>query len=360
MKNNFKVLGIMSGTSLDGLDLALCDFKKDNGKWSFTILKSSLVKYPSRWSERLHGAFDLSAHEYLKLDVDYGKFLGDQCKKFLSTIRAKPDFISSHGHTIFHQPSSGFTAQIGNGNMIHAVTGLPVVFDLRSLDVSLKGQGAPLVPAGDKYLFSGYDICLNLGGIANLSADINGERKAYDICFCNMPMNMLMEQTGKRYDKNGALAAEGEVNDKLLASLRRAYKPLRKRRPSLGKEIFLKSIEPLLKGKSPSRADKLATLVESASEEIALAAKETGGRTMMCTGGGAFNSFLMSRILEHCGDNVSIIVPDTEVVKYKEAMVFAFLGVLRVCNEINSFRSVTGAFRDSSGGVMVGFDNAMA
>jgi anhydro-N-acetylmuramic acid kinase len=359
MKNNFKVLGIMSGTSMDGLDLALCDFSRVNGKWTFSIAKSMLVKYSSQWLRRLHGAFDLSGEEYLKLDADYGKFLGDQCNKFLSTMRTKPDFISSHGHTIFHQPSRGFTAQIGNGNVIHAVTGLPVVFDLRSLDVSLKGQGAPLVPAGDKYLFSDYDICLNLGGIANLSADIDGQRKAYDICFCNMPMNFLMEQTGKRYDKNGGLAAKGEVDNKLLVSLRKAYMPLRKKRPSLGKEIFQKRIEPLLKGKLPSRADKLATLVESAAEEIAFAAKESGGRTMMCTGGGAFNAFLMARILEHCGDSVSIIVPDTDVVKYKEAMVFAFLGVLRVCNETNSFRSVTGAIRDSSGGVMVGFDKTV-
>lgn len=350
----------MSGTSLDGLDLAFCEFVFSDNQWRYKLIKTALVKYPGSWRERLDNAFDLPAFEFARLDVDFGTFLGKQCASFIAQNKLRVDFISSHGHTIFHQPEKGFTSQIGNGNAIHAVTDLPVVCDFRSLDVIRGGEGAPLVPVGDKLLFHEYDICLNLGGIANLSAEINKARRAFDVCYCNMGLNYLVEQVGKKYDKGGMLAADGNVNEKLLSAFDKNYASIRKKRPSLGKERFLKDFKPLLDNKRIPLEDRLATMVESTAKEIARAAIDMKRKSMLCTGGGAFNAYLMSRILHHCHDVISIIIPEDEVVKYKEALVFAFLGVLRVSNQVNCLKSVTNATTDSSSGVMVGFKNTVA
>ncbi|HYG20332.1 MAG TPA: anhydro-N-acetylmuramic acid kinase, partial [Ohtaekwangia sp.] len=243
-----------------------------------------------------------------------------------------------------------------NGNAIHAASGLPVVWDFRSLDVMLGGQGAPLVPAGDKLLFSAYDICLNLGGIANLSMDTGGARKAFDICFANMGLNYLAAKAGKVFDVNGNLSASGELNKGMLRSLTKIYSTLRRSRPSLGREFFERKIRPLLDDDTISIADRLRTFTESIAAEIA-AALPPGGKkkNMLCTGGGAFNAFLMSRILEHCEPYSELILPDEEIVKFKEALVFAFLGVLRITGRHNCLKSVTGASRDNTGGVVVGW-----
>jgi anhydro-N-acetylmuramic acid kinase len=355
MKNNFNVIGVMSGTSLDGLDIASCEFHKTGKHWSFLIQHASLTPYPARFRQRLSDANRTSAQDLMTLDADLGKFIGKACHKFIQTNGVRPDFIASHGHTIFHQPHRGFTTQVGNGNAIHAAAGVPVICDFRSLDVMLGGQGAPLVPAGDRSLFADHDICLNMGGIANLSADVNGERKAFDICFCNMALNYLMNMTGKEFDKGGALSSTGEVNGRLLSDLQKIYRKWRTKRPSLGREQFDQFLKPLLDNKKIAMKDKLATATESAAMEIIAAAETMKGKSMLCTGGGTFNSFLVSRILHHAGDNISIVIPEDDVVKFKEALVFAFLGILRFRGEMNCLRSVTGATRDSSAGVMIGF-----
>jgi anhydro-N-acetylmuramic acid kinase len=355
MKNNFKVIGMMSGTSLDGLDIAFCEFRKDKRSWDFEIQKAAVIRYPRTWGKRLSEAHLLSSEELMSLDSDFGKYLGQACRKFVLENGLDPEFICSHGHTVLHQPQRGFTLQIGNGNAIHAETGLPVVYDFRSLDVMHGGQGAPLVPAGDKFLFSDNEICLNLGGIANLSADVASSRKAFDICFCNMALNYLMGKKGKEYDHGGNFSSTGLVNEKLLRQLARVYRPLKKKRPSLGREMFEKWVKPLLDDKSISIEDKLATCTESAAIEIVEAAVGMKGKSMLCTGGGAFNSYLISRILDHSADRIAIIVPDEQIIKFKEALVFAFLGVLRVRGEVNCLSSVTGASKDSSGGVTIGF-----
>jgi anhydro-N-acetylmuramic acid kinase len=353
MKNKLKVLGMMSGTSLDGLDLAFCEFWQNAKGWNYKTVKCEWKRYPSSIVKKLAGAHELRGEEFVHLDSEYGVYLGQAASEFLRAYALKADFIASHGHTVFHQPAKGFTSQIGNGVAIHTQTGVPVIYDFRTMDVMLGGQGAPLVPIGDELLFSDTDICLNLGGIANLSARMGKQRKAFDICFCNMVLNKLVAERGKKYDKDGVLAAAGEVDQGLLKKLSKVYRDL-KGRPSLGREIFSRKVEPIFTGSSSSLEDKLATAVESAALEIARAAKETGGKSMLCTGGGAFNSFLMSRILEHCGDDVSVVIPDEEIVKFKEAIVFGFLGVLRVYGNNNALRSVTGASRDSSGGVIAG------
>jgi anhydro-N-acetylmuramic acid kinase len=355
-KNTFRVIGLMSGTSLDGLDIAFCVFKKNNSGWTYQIEKATTLRYPKSWQTQLANAHTLSGEDLLALDSKYGSLLGKAVLDFIRKYDLNPDFIASHGHTIFHQPSKGFTYQLGNGNAIHAVCGIPVVYDFRTLDVMLGGEGAPLVPAGDKFLFQDHDVCLNLGGIANLSTDVKKQRIAYDICFCNMPLNYLAAKTGREIDRGGIMASEGEVNSLLLQKLTKANNALKKKRPSLGREIFEKQFRALLDQEDISVKDRLRTCVESTATEIMeaiLLSKKNA--TVLCTGGGAFNSFLVARMLEHAGDNASLIIPDEDVVKFKEALVFAFLGVLRVRGEVNCLKSVTHAQRNNSGGVLTGF-----
>lgn len=345
----------MSGTSLDGLDIAYCQFSKRKTGWKYVIKKATTIKYSNAWTQKLSTAQHLSPEKLIALDIEFGKFLGRVCDAFINKHQIKVDFISSHGHTIYHQPKNGFTYQIGNGNALHAACGIPVIYDFRSLDVQLGGEGAPLVPAGDKLLFAEYDVCLNLGGIANLSMDIKGKRIAYDICFINMGLNYLASKIGKAYDEGGQLAATGTTDPAMLKELNRIYISLHRKRPSLGREMFEKSIKPILDTPSIKLEDKLRTLTESAAREIAMAIG-SGKRNpkVLCTGGGTFNSFFVSCLLEHCGDNAILIIPDEDVVKFKEALVFSFLGVLRMNRQTNCFQSVTGARRNSCGGVLVG------
>lgn len=355
-KEKYKVIGLMSGTSLDGLDIAYCTFSNSEEGWNFKIEKAQTIKYPSSWINKLSQAHQLTGEQLIELDVAYGHYLGKVTKEFLSLNKLKADFIASHGHTIFHQPKKGFTYQLGNGNALYAATGTPIVYDFRTLDIVLGGEGAPLVPAGDKFLFQEYDVCLNLGGIANLSTDVKKQRIAYDICFTNMGLNYLASLAGKKYDKDGTLASEGEVNQALLNNLNKIYKRFHNKRPSLGRELFEQHILPLLSNKKISLEDRLRTFTESSAQEIINAiVTHKKGVKVLCTGGGAFNSFLISRMLEIGGDDVTLIIPEDEIVKFKEALVFAFLGLLRVRDEINCLKSVTGASRDSSGGILAGF-----
>jgi anhydro-N-acetylmuramic acid kinase len=355
MKNTYKVIGLMSGTSMDGVDIACCTFSLKK-RWKFDVQHSETIHYSSDWLSKLKEAHTLSAEELLELDHAYGKFLGELCKKFITRHRIKNvDFISSHGHTIFHQPEKKFTLQIGNGNALHAAAGLPVIFDFRSLDVAQGGQGAPLVPIGDRLLFSDYDVCLNLGGIANLSTEQKRKRVAFDICYVNMGLNYLANKTGKKYDQGGDLSSSGEVNKKLLDDLNRAYSKSKQKRPALTRELFEKDIQSLLDQENISIKDRLRTFTESAAQQIAEAIlKLKKGGTVLCTGGGAFNSFFMYRLIENCGDDAAIIIPEPDVVNFKEAIVFAFLGVLRSRGEVNCLKSVTGASQDNSGGTTIG------
>lgn len=344
----------MSGTSLDGVDIAYCTFSFKK-RWTFAIEKAETIRYSSEWFEKLKDAHTLSAEHLLELDHAYGKFLGGLCKNFIKKHKIKSvDFIASHGHTIFHQPEKGFTLQIGNGNDIHTLTGLPVIFDFRSLDVANGGQGAPLVPIGDKFLFDDYDVCLNLGGIANLSYELKKQRVAFDVCYVNMGLNYLAAKVGKKYDEQGDLASSGELNKELFNKLNAVYVTSKQTRPALAREFFEKKIQPLLDQEKISVQDRLTTFVESIAQQLAEVILKSGkNRTVLCTGGGTLNSFLMYRLVEHCGDDATLVIPEKEVIDFKEAIVFAFLGVLRTRNEINCLKSVTGATQDSSSGLMI-------
>jgi len=355
-KSKYRVIGVMSGTSLDGLDLAYCVFQKRQSGWVYSLEHATTITYPRQWLARLSAAHTLGGQELMALDAEYGTFIGQSVRAFAEQHKVRADFVASHGHTVFHQPSKRFTTQIGNGYSIYAAGGLPVVCDFRMQDVALGGEGAPLVPVGDKLLFHEYDVCLNLGGIANVSMDVKGKRIAYDICFCNMALNMLANERSKKFDKNGAIAAGGSVNKGLLSAIGKKYKRYQEKRRSLGREIFERDFIELLSDKGIPLEDRLCTFTESAAIEIcqAIASQKRNAR-VLCTGGGAFNAYLMVRMLEWGGDEITFIIPDEEVVKFKEAMVFGFLGVLRARKEVNSLKSVTHALRDSSSGTLIGF-----
>lgn len=354
-KQQYKVIGVMSGTSLDGVDLAFCTFSK-NTNWKFAIQHAETISYSKGWIKKLKDAHTISAEKLLALHVEYGKYLGILCKEFIKRHNFRGvNFISSHGHTIFHQPQNGFTFQLGDGNALHAASGIPVVYDFRSLDVMLGGQGAPLVPIGDRFLFSEATACLNLGGIANISFEQKSKRVAFDICYVNMGLNYLVNKIGKQFDKHGDLAKGGELNTALLKRLASVYNKTITDRPSLGREFFEKHIQPILDNDAYPLQDRLRTFAEVSAIEInQVFSKLPQGSTVLITGGGAFNSFFIYRLIDLCADHVSLIIPDDEIVKFKEALVFAFLGVLRLEGDNNCLMSVTGASKDSSSGIIAG------
>ncbi len=348
--NEYKVIGLMSGTSLDGVDVAFCVFKKKSNKWSFEIVKAETFPYENYWIKKLKNLHSKDVLTFVKTHSEYGCFLGKLTSLFLSKHKLKPDFISSHGHTIFHQPDKYITFQIGDGAAIAANTGLPVVCDFRSLDVKLGGEGAPLVPVGDKNLFSEYDFCLNLGGFANVSLDKKGKRIAFDICPVNIILNELATELNKKFDDKGEIAASGTINKNLLTELNNLefYKKLPPK--SLSKEWLEKFFIPVINDYQIPIKDKLRTITEHITMKVSASTSNTNSKKILITGGGVFNEFLITRIKAQT--NHQIITPDDRIIKFKEALIFAFLGVLRMRNEVNCLSSVTGASKDNIGGVV--------
>lgn len=344
----------MSGTSLDGIDLALCDI----GESGYKVLAAETVPYYEEWRQRLSTLENATALEYALANVELGHHFGKVINRFLEG-KESPEAIASHGHTIFHQPHLGLTTQIGDGDAIAAETGLTVVSNFRTLDVALGGQGAPLVPIGDELLFGEYDACLNLGGIANISYREGGLRVAYDICPCNMALNRLAAMLGYPYDKGGVNARGGQVQTCLLHALDALEYYAETGPKSLGKEWFVGQFWPVVKeyiGVVPSLStvrDALATVSAHIAMQIGrvLEAQKIG--TLLVTGGGAWNSYLIEQMGEYSPET-EITVPDELIVNYKEALVFAFLGYLRLGGKVNTLASVTGAKCDSVGGNIAG------
>jgi len=351
MQKEYKTIGLMSGTSMDGLDIAYCTFGEENGNWNFKILEAETMPYEEPWSSRLKTASQLTSVELLELNAAFGWHLGESVSRFLATKNLpSPQIIASHGHTVFHQPERGFTYQIGSGQHIHAATGIPVVWDFRSLDVALGGQGAPLVPIGDRLLFPEYSTCLNLGGIANISFEQDGLRKAYDVCFANIGLNYLAEKAGKRFDDNGAMARSGKLNESLLSAILAVYHSM-VQKPSLSREWFEEKLKALLDQDDIDLADRMHTFSESIAVMIA---QNLRGDKVLVTGGGALNTFLMERIQALVIEK-NILMPDKELIAFKEALIFAFLGVLKLRGEVNCLSSVTGSSRDSVSGMISGY-----
>ena len=345
MKNRLAI-GLMSGSSLDGLDLALVRFTNDEGRYTYEIIEADTLPYPQYWHDQLAGAF-LSKPEGLKpLDKEYGTYLGTQVKEFVEKHHVEPDFVASHGHTVFHKPEQHYTLQIGDGQALADACGLTVVNDFRTEDVLKGGQGAPLVPIGDQLLFAEYDICLNIGGIANLSYERDNKRIAYDICIANQALNWLAQRNGFAYDRDGLMASQGHIIPTLLEALN-SNEFYRQQPPkSLGREFFEASQKSLLE--SYPTLDALATFVEHIAMQIAQATKVLSQGKMLITGGGALNSYLVTRIQHHTQHQV--VVPDRKTVDYKEALIFALLGLLRLEHQTNVLCSVTGAPTDSCSG----------
>jgi anhydro-N-acetylmuramic acid kinase len=340
----------MSGTSLDGVDIACCEFSRDDNRWTYKITCAETIPYTLQWKNKLSGLDSGSSLDYVTADVEYGHLLGRLTRDFIERNHLVPDFIASHGHTIFHQPGKKITSQIGRGSAIAAETGLRVVCDFRTLDVALGGQGAPLVPVGDALLFNEFDFCLNIGGFANISYQSANQRIAYDVCPANIVMNQLALQAGCEYDPDGMLAASGTMNQRLLETLNAlSYYTLAVPK-SLGREWVVQHIFPLLKKSDLSPNDLLATFCEHIAMQVAAASGTNKKAKLFITGGGAFNRFLADRIRHHA--TPEIIIPDANTINFKEALIFAFLGILRWRNEINCLQSVTGASKDSSGGAI--------
>jgi len=339
----------MSGTSLDGLDIAACEFC-DGPSLSFKLLAAETINYSDFWLLKLQNAAKCSGRELIKLDHQYGAHLGNAVKEFEKRFNIQSDLVASHGHTVFHQPAEGYTFQLGSGLDIMVASGRDVVSDFRSADIALGGQGAPLVPIGDKLLFSQFDACLNLGGFANISFDQNNERIAFDICPLNIPLNQMAAIEGLEYDKGGFLASSGAIIPALLESLNSL--PFFQQAPpkSLGKEWYDSEFYPLLKAyASHTTSDLLRTLVEVQAKAITGVLPKNINKVLV-TGGGTWNDFLFDRLNElrpHIW-----CLEDASITDFKEAIVFAFLGWLRVNDKVNCLASVTGASRDHSSGTL--------
>lgn len=348
MNRIYKVIGLMSGTSLDGLDLAACEFFEQNNAWNFEVKHAQTIPYSVFWREKLANLENQSALEYCKTDVLLGEYFGQEVQKFIAKTNFLADFVASHGHTIFHQPAIKLTAQIGKGSAIAAACNLPVICDFRTTDVALGGQGAPLVPIGDRLLFAEYDYCLNIGGIANISFEDLGKRIAYDICPANMVLNTLIKPIGKEFDENGNLAKSGDLNRDLLEKLNNLSYYHQKFPKSMGKEWVLENIYPVLNAFEISLADQMHTFTHHIAFQIA---KQTQKGKLLATGGGALNTFL-TELIEFYNPNLEVQKADFELINFKEAIIFAFLGVLRFLNRVNVLQSVTGSKRDNYGGII--------
>ncbi len=358
-KNTWNAIGIMSGTSVDGLDIVAASFSYKD-RWEYNMIKTDSIDYPAKLRQRLLDCISASAEELVYLDLDLGSFIAHRINEFLKDINISIDLVASHGHTVFHQPENGMTKQIGDGQTILQKTGILTINDFRAMDVLNGGQGAPLVPMGDQYLFPGYDICLNIGGFANISFnDMGGDRIAFDTGPANLLLNYLSRKTGRQYDPNGEIARKGKLIDELYNDFNNLPYYAQKPPKSLGLEWVKDNIFKILDNADNEIPDLLYTCARHISNHINKAIQNEYQNTqnpnavikVLLTGGGAHNQFLMD-CLKMDGQGINYILPSSEVIDYKEALIFAFLGILRYLGKENILRSATGAEIDSIGGTV--------
>ena len=358
----YKVIGLMSGSSLDRLDIVSVHLEESAGDRNFEIRETACIAYSGALKEKLSGATGLSARNYLLLHTEYGHFLGKTVNEFIEEkgLAFQVQLIASHGHTSFHLPEQRMTAQLGDGASIAAVTGIHTITDLRSTDIALGGQGAPVVPIGEKLLFGTYDLFLNIGGIANISV-LDPEPIGFDVCPANRVLNLLAANTEKGYDEDGRLASLGVVEEGLLHALNQFAYYGESFPKSLSNDFGLKEIFPLIETAGLLQQDALRTYVEHIVVRVMEAAlqllrksrKEGMPGTMLVTGGGAHNRFLVEQLktaLQVIG--LELIVPENELTDYKEALIIALMGALRWREEENVISSVTGSVRNSINGAI--------
>lgn len=346
---SYHAIGLMSGTSLDGLDICYVKFDKATD-WNFEILHCETCEYNESWEQKLRSSFNSSAEYLYQLNSDFGFYLGEQVLKFRQKHEIdQVDVIASHGHTVFHRPEKRFTTQIGDGRAIKTLNNYPVVYDFRSQDVLMGGNGAPLVPIGDELLFSEYDACINLGGFSNISLTYEGKRIAFDICPVNIVLNNIAGYFGQKYDRNGAIAANGKIIDELLDHLNALefYKLNHPR--SLGIEWVNESIFPILN--QENKQDVLATFTQHVTDQILKVLEVYDLKNVLFTGGGTYNRCLMNKI-QRAGSR-KIIIPENKIIDFKEALIFALMGVLRLRNENNILASATGSTQNHCSGLLV-------
>lgn len=340
----------MSGTSLDGLDIAYIKFQS-SPVWNYEFLFIETVEYTAEWQNKLQFRSSINKKDLNNLDHEYGEYLGLEINKFRIKNNIEPaeiDLIASHGHTIFHKPELGFTKQIGNGPEIFSREGIPVVCDFRVQDLKLGGQGAPLVPIGDHLLFSEYGSCINLGGFANISYEMGKKRLAMDICPLNFVSNNLVKPLDLNFDDKGEIAKSGQVNLQILESLNNLEFYNQNGPKTLGAEWVETNINPIILKSDLEIKDILRTFTEHASEQISEVLKTSKSQKALFTGGGVYNEFLIELIKEK--SNCEIVIPKKDLIEFKEALIFGLLGVLRVLNKVNVLASVTGASADHCSG----------
>ncbi len=347
IKTEYKVVAVMSGTSLDGIDIiyAVYNFHKD---WSFKIHHAETLKYSTKWKTDLSNLVNKSLEELRELDIAYSKYLANVIKTFITKYNlSEIDFVSSHGHTALHQPENKLTYQIGNRTVLADKLQQKVICDFRLQDVEYGGQGAPLVPIGDRLLFYNYDYCLNLGGFANVSFEENEKRIAFDICPVNIVINHYVSKVDLEYDDRGKIASKGNVHEGLLNQLNQLEFYKQSAPKSLGLEWVKTHVFPIIDKLELKTEDILRTFTEHISIQIALVLKDKVSSTLI-TGGGAYNDFLIERL--KLKTKSKIVIPDNQIIEFKEALVFGLLGILRDRNEVNCLKSVTGAKQDHSSG----------
>ena len=347
----------MSGTSMDGVDLAHCDLtEQENGKWSYKINVAKTYEYNDLWRLRLSKLRNQNALNVYKTDRYYGEYIGELINEFISDNNLEVDLIGSHGHTIFHQPENNVSYQIGSPSAIAAVTDIPTVSNFRAMDVAKYGEGAPISGIGDQLLFSEFDMCVNLGGFANISTVVDDIPIAYDICPCNILLNRIAREFGKEYDENGEIANQGSIDYDLLSDLNSIEYYAQPFPKSLGREWINEHFWFRVRQSDASKEDRMKTLVDHIGQQIGQnienLATDSSTTRVYVTGGGAFNTALIDHLKTHT--DAEIIVPEPTVVDYKEALIFGLLAVLRVQNKSNILMSYTGAEQDSIGGELAG------
>ncbi len=349
----------MSGSSLDGLDIVYTFLEESRGAWKFDIQEAECIPYDEVWQQKLRRAEQLSVPDFLKLHTAYGVHIGKLVNDFINRLglHHKVDFIASHGHTIFHEPAANTTFQLGDGASIAALTELPVIADLRSLDVALNGQGAPIVPIGDKLLFDKFDYWLNIGGIVNMTVRQGEKLLAFDVCTGNQMLNALAQKEGFEFDDEGRIAETGNVLPDVLEQLHNNEYYARQSPKSLSNDAAKALVFPALMESPHSTADLLRTANVYIAQQIANVLKqfpsENENPIMLATGGGAFSNFLMQQVRDAAEPlGVQVMIPYEQVVKFKEALIMALIGALRWREETNVLSEVTGAKRDSISGAL--------
>ena len=348
--NKYYVVGIMSGTSLDGIDVVwskLCF----NKKWFYKIIDGKTYEYSSRWKSELQNAHKLQARDLVFLDKKLGNYIGEKINNFLNEKKiqkSQVDLISSHGHTLFHEPENNLTKQIGNGAYICSTTNIKTISDFRTIDIAFGGQGAPLVPIGDQLLFGSYKGCLNLGGIANLTINCEGSPRAFDVAPCNQILNKIANRMGLSFDQDGKMASSGNLLKSWYASLRTPIFYQKKGPKSISNEWVEKEVlNKLPEQESPQ--DLAFTFCKFVGDQIAESLSETVFNNVLLSGGGVYNKTLIRAIERALG--VKVVVPKREIINFKEALNFSFMAVLKLREEVNVLKSVTGGLNNTSSGV---------